>query len=848
MMESLRFVGTSTQDQGSMRHRFSEPLDTSDEEIEMPVSKKAQPRTESTKILWITDVVTCPWFGWLFVFAFLLSCFSAGRCIALKALATMYGSPQAYTVFFKFAALSLGFMEDFVCTTYVACVLWLFDMLKLAVVKRWSPRNHELLVRVISNIATFTVSWVLFVVVIVPFALDLLLVISRNMRFSMDFLATLIREKRHLKDAPISTEDFQRAYMTVALLVATATGFALVRTCASWADLACWNPTHLIVIPVKNRGQNGTGKVVKRAKYVEVALEEGQDVAKHELSPVNKSRRYGELIVSYAIQVVVLFVGLVVIPAIVVVVRYVFSPVVAYAALNATLNELFGHALQPSAATDATYTNVNSSLSWMETYIHPTERYQVFDNDSLYRLTTGFRGDLAFDVDVSTDNPPNVLVIVVESFRFRDSHYLVGKDDPSNVYKDTNLTITPNFDRWAKHGVGLRNLWTSIPTSRSVESILFAQVPYDSAAKSGITGGRNGTKLAGLPQLFSAKGYETFFYTGCSITLDEWDIFFPTHGYDTVWDVNQVKKLAENDLNISHTDWSGKEKRAYGWGVHDDLNFEILGDLLVNKTSKQNQRMANGEPKMPLFLTHYTTSSHSPFVNLPTWYAKSKKPDFSALYDGEKHAQEIRQYYEARYFTDMQLGKFLDRMKDKGILEDTIVVIMGDHGAAPEVDIIYNEEESVTRVPGAIIAEGRLGKAAGLLIEDAVEHYDILNTLADITGVPEGGFIQTGIGRSLKRNVTFGERAVYSNMPGRRLSVVRGNQRLRYDNVMDTMLLHNIETDYSMLDDLFPTLSFKEQTEWGIWRKNGRYITEYYKKRWDGNCLLATNCTSKTSE
>ncbi|CAI5723120.1 unnamed protein product [Peronospora effusa] len=841
MVESHRLseMSTEDEDQLSVQHLLPEPLDINDGEIEVPILQTAQPRTESTKTFWIADVVTRPWFGWLFVFVFLLFCFSVSRCIALKALATMYGSLQDYTVSFKFAALSLGFMEDFVCTTYVACILWLCDTLKLEVVKRWSPQNHEQLVRVISNIATFTVSWVLFVVVIAPFAFDLLLVINRNMRFSIDLLATLIREKQHLKDAPISIEEFQRAYTMVALLVTAATVFALVRACASWADLACWNPTHLVAILVKNRGQNETGKVFERAKYVELALEEEQDVAEAENSPV---RRYGEPIVNHAIRIAVFFVVLVVIPAIVVIVRYAFSPVVAYVALNATLNELFGHALQPSA-TDATYTNVNSNLSWMKTYIHPTERYKLFGNDSLYRLTTGFRGDLAFDVNVSNDNPPNVIVIGVESFRFRDSHYMVGKDDPSNLYRGTNLTITPNFDRWAKRGVGLRNLWTSIPTSRSVESILFAQVPYDSATKTGLSGGRNGTKLAGLPQLFSAKGYETFFYTGCSITLDQWDIFFPTHGFDTVWDVNQVKKLAENNLKIPHTDWSGKEKRAYHWGVHDDLNFKILGDLLVNKTIMQKQRVANGEPKMPLFLTQYTATSHSPFVAVPTWYANSKKPDFSVLYDGEKKAKEIRQYYEARYFTDMELGKFLDRMKDEGILEDTIVVIMGDHGTTPEIDIIYNEEESVTRVAGAIIAEGRLGKAAGLLIEDAVEHYDMLNTLADITGVPEGGFIQNGIGRSLKRNVSFGERAVYSNMPGRRLSVVRGNQRLRYDNVMNTMLLHNIETDYSMLDDLFPKLSLKEQTEWEIWRKNGRYITEYYKKRWDGNCLLATNCT-----
>ncbi|KAG6621877.1 Sulfatase-like protein [Phytophthora cinnamomi] len=133
-----------------------------------------------------------------------------------------------------------------------------------------------------------------------------------------------------------------------------------------------------------------------------------------------------------------------------------------------------------------------------------------------------------------------------------------------------------------------------------------------------------------------------------------------------------------------------------------------------------------------------------------------------------------------RYFTDMQLGKFMDRMEKEGILNDTIVVIVGDHGQAPEADVTNTHEEAVTRVAGAIIAEGRLGDAAGLVIEDAVEHYDILNTLADITGQPEGG-----------------------NDPSRKMAIVRGHQRLRYDQC----LAKQQQKDLRPLSSLKPQLS-----------------------------------------
>ncbi|KAE9128912.1 hypothetical protein PF007_g5115 [Phytophthora fragariae] len=227
------------------------------------------------------------------------------------------------------------------------------------------------------------------------------------------------------------------------------------------------------------------------------------------------------------------------------------------------------------------------------------------------------------------------------------------------------------------------------------------------------------------------------------------------------------------------------------------------------------------------------------------WYDEADKPDFSALYEGEEHAEDIKNYLEMRYFTDMQLGKFMDRMEEKGLLNDTIVVIMGDHGQAPEADIMNTHEESVTRVAGAIIAEGRLGDAAGLKIEDAAEQYDILNTLADMTGLPEGGFVQTGVGRSLKRKATFGQRPVYSNDPNRKMAIVRGRHRLRYDRVTDSVLLHDTESDYAMTTDLFPELPAEKQAKWLAWRDSGRRIAAYYKQRWDDKCLLAVDCNAE---
>ncbi|KAG7387791.1 hypothetical protein PHYPSEUDO_013690 [Phytophthora pseudosyringae] len=817
--------------------RFPELRVIDDEDASASTGAEAKMRHHWRQSQRIGGLLELPWSGWLFVYVYVFFIFFFGRCAALETLITMYGGPDAYTSSVKAAVVGLGFLEDFACTTYFACALWLFDTLK----RRVEQKNGASTTRM-ADVVTFAGSWLLLFVLVAPFAADMLLVLNREMRFTFDVIAAMIRERDHLSKAPLEPEEAQRSYVAAALVVLGTTLFATVRVRAGWTDLSRWNPSQELVLDptsVRQRTLKLNDKdSVKTAKYEALALEDGVGAtSKDDGGVAFCSKRFVSREILQHRGGIIIFLGLVILPAAVLAVSRACSPLVAFSALNTPLNELLGKAFSPTQKESAL-----RNVADVETFIHPTEKHQLFASDSLYRRTTGFTGDLAFNISTSDDNPPNVLVVGVESFRYQDSRYLVGDEDPSKLFNGAkNMTVTPNFDRWAKRGIAIRNMWSSLPTSRSIESLLFAQIPYDSTVKTGTSGGWTDTKLFGLPQLFTAKGYETFFTTGCGTTFDGWDSFFPAHGYETVWSNVEMMELAKNEMNITKDQWFGPEHRGFQWGVHDDVSFKFLGDLLVNKTKEQSERMANGEKKKPLFLTHYTISSHTPFDSSPTWYAETEKPDFSPLYKGKSREADIQRYVDLRYFTDMELGRFLDRMSAEGVLNDTIVVIMGDHGQAPEADLWNIHEDSVRRVASAIIAEGRLGNATGLVIDDAAEQYDILNTLADMTGVPEGGFLQHGVGRSLKRKIPFGTRVVFANDPGYKMSIVRGHQRLRYDSVMDSMFLHDIEADHYITTDLFPELAPEEQAEWASWRDYGRKITAYYKKLWDEKCF-AINC------
>ncbi|KAF1784510.1 hypothetical protein GQ600_10304 [Phytophthora cactorum] len=193
----------------------------------------------------VGDLLELPWTRWAFICAYVLFIFSSSRCAMLKALITMYGSPDDYTFRMKTAVITLGFLEDVACTTYFVCALWLFDMFKRSIIRKIERKNGVSMANT-GDFATFTGSWFYF----------FLLVLNREMRFTFDVLAAMIRERDHLSKAPLEFEE------------------------AHWTDLTRWNPTHLLLAHTSSRQRTvkqNDKDTVRLVKYEEIALEDGMD-------------------------------------------------------------------------------------------------------------------------------------------------------------------------------------------------------------------------------------------------------------------------------------------------------------------------------------------------------------------------------------------------------------------------------------------------------------------------------------------------------------------------------------------------------------------------------------------
>jgi hypothetical protein len=285
---------------------------------------------------------------------------------------------------------------------------------------------------------------------------------------------------------------------------------------------------------------------------------------------------------------------------------------------------------------------------------------------------------------------PNVVIVMLESV----SHVTTSLADES-------LGTTPVLARLAAEGAEFvttrvpvaqtnKAFWTAFTGSLPdlepdyAESVLVDR-PYESIAS-----------------ILAARGYRSGFFEMSKGSFECAPGLFSNLGFDWAW-------FREN-LN---------DESAYlGYMNGDD--FRMLDPMFtwVDESSD------------PFLLTMITTVSHDPYV-LPDWYeAPAVETPF------ERYLQTIK-------FTDDFLGRVIDELAQRDMLEDTIVCVIGDHGDGfrPESKRgRWAPFEEVIRVPWVI--RWPEGVAAGQRIETASSQLDVTPTLLSIMGadVSAAGF------------------------------------------------------------------------------------------------------------
>lgn len=180
-------------------------------------------------------------------------------------------------------------------------------------------------------------------------------------------------------------------------------------------------------------------------------------------------------------------------------------------------------------------------------------------------------------------------------------------------------------------------------------------------------------------------------------------------------------------------------------------------------------------------------------------------------HEGFDFGEKNRDRYDGEVaFADHHIGRVIDRLRELGLDERTIVVITSDHGEAfGEHDIYFHGRrlwEEVVRVPWIWVVPGLEPRR----VDGRVSHIDLVATACDLLGVEKPR--ETG-GRSLRplmTGVEEGDRRVFIDQPlGEYMppmyGLVEGGYKLIHSVTGNRYQLYDLEQDPGETTDLATT-------------------------------------------
>jgi arylsulfatase len=323
----------------------------------------------------------------------------------------------------------------------------------------------------------------------------------------------------------------------------------------------------------------------------------------------------------------------------------------------------------------------------------------------------------------------NVILYVMDCLRADRIHALGYPRD-----------LTPNLDRMCREGVAFTNAYANSGwTAPSGASLFASQHP----SRTGIHKMRDALNpdMPWLPEILKGANYQTVAFSGVYQVS-------ALRGFDRGFDLfDDTFKDAET---IQRCKDRGQDSRG------DDYCLPLSEDLHVKATRWLDAR---GDSYDPFFMLIWSIDTHEPFRQ-PDTYNKEADPAYRGPVDGRgrpfsrvRNRRDLRQledlYDGSLRYQDEKLGELVADLEKRGILDETLIIVVGDHGEmffehglAGHGKFPWEEEIRVPLIMRCpqVLPQGKVYEALTQLI-------DIAPTVLDVCGLePEKRFR----GRSLR--------------------------------------------------------------------------------------------------
>lgn len=288
---------------------------------------------------------------------------------------------------------------------------------------------------------------------------------------------------------------------------------------------------------------------------------------------------------------------------------------------------------------------------------------------------------------------------------------------------------TPNFDR--VHGESLRfTNWFNSPTCAPTRSALLTG---RHEFRNGITHTilereRLDPKATTLPQVLKQAGYHTGIFGKWH--LGDEDAYQPgSRGFDEVF-IHGGGGIGQSYPG-SCGDAPGN--RYFDPAILHNGTFEKTQGYCTDVFFNQAVKWMDAQRKQgPFFCWLATNAPHGPYI---------AKPEDAALYEGKNLGKDTEHFFGMIHNIDANLGRLLDMLKQWGIEQNTLLVMMNDNGGTAGVKVFNagmrgskgspwmggTRAFSFWRWPGTLEPRDCTALTA---------HIDAIKTFAGIAGAP----------------------------------------------------------------------------------------------------------------
>lgn len=242
-----------------------------------------------------------------------------------------------------------------------------------------------------------------------------------------------------------------------------------------------------------------------------------------------------------------------------------------------------------------------------------------------------------------------------------------------------NKEVTPNLNKLSKEGIYFNNFYSQVGVGTSSDTEFTFNTSLMPSTQGTVFVNYFDREYVSIPKLLKEKGYYTYSMHANAGEFWNRNIMHETLGYN--------KFYSRDSYIIDET---------IGLGLSDKSFFSQSVDIM--KEIKETEGT-------PFYSTLIMLSNHTPFSDLDLM------PEYDTTINVEINNRTITReyisntdlgnYIRSVHYADEAIGEFIEKLDAEGLLDNTVLLIYGDHDARldkDDFDLLYNYDPVEDRI------------------------------------------------------------------------------------------------------------------------------------------------------